>query len=187
MAYEFKDATGSDIRPKQHFQVWAKAKLITDPIATILGEGTATTDAKQIGDFKSVSGIEMDTEVIEWKCGNYNSMLKLPGVTKFPVVVLSRGFDEKNILKAWYDLVWGMDDGGAIEYRAEWLQIRIYNRNYKTSAVDVGTNSNTGARFKTIEFKSPWVSKYSADDLDGQSSDPWLEKAEIAHNGWSYV
>lgn len=177
----FKAPSGDDIKPKQHFLVVGVAEtkgdvvdleLLKLPALKQIGSGY------ELGDFKAISGIEMDTEVIEWKCGNYQSMLKLPGITKFPPITLSKGFDSSSILSRLFKLVWSYSDGGSSIYKLGYMLIHVYNRDFNNEDKDP---------FRTIKIHNPWVSKYIADDLDGQSSDPWLEKVEIAHNGWEYT
>lgn len=178
---DFKTPSGSDIKPKQHFLVMGVAETSGDPVDLELKKLPALKPSGpgyELGDFKAISGIEMDTEVIEWKCGNYNSMLKLPGITKFPIITLSKGFDSSSILSRLFKLVWNYSDGASAIYKLGYILIQVYNRDFNTA---------NQIPFRTIRINYPWVSKYIADDLDGQSSDPWLEKVEIAHNGWEYT
>jgi phage tail-like protein len=154
--------TGSEVRAKHRFRVYS------DDTRQGGSEGLI-----ELGSFKSVTGIELETEVVEWKTGDRNSMIKLPGFTKYPPIVIQKGFDEDTRLKDWYDLVWSLSEGkGAVEYRKD-LIIEILNRD--------------GSLFKTILAKDAWPSKYTPDDLDGASSDPWVENLELQHNGWDYV
>lgn len=154
--------SGSEIRAKHRFLVYS------DDTNQGGSEGLM-----ELGCFKTVGGLELETEVVEWKTGCMNAMIKLPGFTKYPAITISRGFDADTKLKDWYDKVWNLSEGkGAVEYRKD-LIIKVLNRD--------------GTLFKTIVARDAWPSKYAADDLDGQSSDPWVESCEIQHNGWDYV
>jgi phage tail-like protein len=154
-------ATGSEIRAKHRFHVFS------DDTNQGGSEGLV-----ELGSFKTVTGLELETEVTEWKTGDMAAMIKLPGFTKYPGISISKGFDDDTKLKEWYDLVWDSSEGkGAKEYRKD-LIIKILNRD--------------GTSFKIIRAINAWPSKYNADDLDGASSDPWVESIEVQHNGWRY-
>jgi len=50
-------------------------------------------DGASAGFFKSVSGLESETEVVEYRDGaNPNLIRKLPGATKYPNIVLKKGY-----------------------------------------------------------------------------------------------
>lgn len=154
-------ATGSEIRAKHRFDVFS------DDSAQGGSEGLV-----KLGSFKQVGGLELETEVVEWKTGDMNAMIKLPGFTKYPAITINKGFDEDTRLKDWYNKVWSLSNGaGANEYRKD-LIVKVYNRD--------------GSLFKQIRARDAWPSKYSAEDLDGMSADPWVEAVELQHNGWDY-
>ena len=150
--------TGSEIRNKNRFHVFYDEN----------NDGTMV----ELGSFKTVGGLALETDVTEWKTGDMDAMRKLPGTTKYPPVTLHRGFDTDTKLKDWYDAVWNLSNGaGAAEYRKTVI-VYVVNR--------------TGTVFKKIRVEAAWPSKYQADDLDGMSSDPWLEQVELQHAGWDY-
>ena len=61
-----------------------------------------TADAKTIiGGFKSCTGMESVTEVIEFKQGNDRVVRKKPGRTSFGNIVLERGFTASDDLWKW--------------------------------------------------------------------------------------
>jgi len=127
----------------------------------------------ELGSFKTVAGLSLETDAIEWKTGDMNAVIKLPGFTKYPAIVCKRGFDQDTKLKDWYNKVWSLSNGGgAIEYRRD-LILKIFDRDGVTL-------------FKQIRARDAWPSKYDADDLDGMSSDPWVEGLELQHSGWDY-
>jgi len=151
----------SNIRVKHRFQVFS------DDTPQGGSEGII-----ELGSFKKVDGIELETEVISWKTGDMNAETKLPGFTKSPAITLEKGFDDEEKLKDWYDLVFSLNNGaGAMMYCKD-LIIKVLNRD--------------GSLFKQIRAKNAWPSKYAADELDGQSSAPWVETAEMQHDGWDY-
>lgn len=59
-------------------------------------------DGVTVGGFKSVDGIESETEVIEYQDGDDMVIHKRPGRTKYSNIVLKRGFINNNDLWQWY-------------------------------------------------------------------------------------
>ncbi len=62
-------------------------------------------DGVEVGGFKSVDGIESETEVIEYQDGDDLTIRKRPGRTKYSNIVLKRGFAQNNDLWQWYQEV----------------------------------------------------------------------------------
>jgi phage tail-like protein len=59
-------------------------------------------DDKEVGGFSECSGLNMDTDVIEYRTGNEDHALrKLPGLKKFANITLKRGFTKDNYLWLW--------------------------------------------------------------------------------------
>jgi len=54
-----------------------------------------------IGGFKSMSGMDSETEVIEFKQGNDRVVRKKPGRTTYANIVLERGFTRSDDLWLW--------------------------------------------------------------------------------------
>lgn len=150
--------SGSEVRIKHRFRVFSD-----DNNGNVI----------ELGSFKSVGGLALETDVVEWKTGDDNAVRKLPGFTNYPAITLEKGFDDDENLKDWYNLTWDLsENGGKAKYRRD-LIVKIYERDGITI-------------FKQIRAKDAWISKYEADDLDGMSSDPWVERCEVQHNGWNY-
>src|SRR5689334_18762614 len=81
-----------------------------DPIPAFCFKVTIGIDGCDAGQafFKSVAGIKMETEVVEFRAGGVNdSTYKLVGATKWSNIVLKRGFTASQELldwrKAWLD------------------------------------------------------------------------------------
>jgi len=63
---------------------------------------TVEIDGMVSSSFKSVSGLDFEIEVIEYRDGNEpTTVRKLPGLTKFDVVSLTRGFTGNRDLWDW--------------------------------------------------------------------------------------
>ena len=63
----------------------------TDPYAVF--NFRVEIDGIDVGSFTEVSGLDSETDVIEYRTGDMrmNSSVKLPGLTKYPNIVLKRG------------------------------------------------------------------------------------------------
>jgi phage tail-like protein len=58
-----------------------------------------------VGFFRSVSGLTIEAEVIEFREGGSDVIRKLPGVRKYPNLVLKRGFTGSPALYDWFNSV----------------------------------------------------------------------------------
>ena len=54
-----------------------------------------------VGRFKSVDGLDSETEVIEYQDGDDLILRKRPGRTKYSNVILKRGYADKGMLELW--------------------------------------------------------------------------------------
>jgi len=146
-------AKGDYPLPKFHFQVeW--------------GEGF------RMG-FTEVSGLDFETEVIEYREGNskiYNK-LKQPGLTKFSNVTLKRGtfegdFDYYLLWKETYFFQEGNKTGD--RYRRP-VSIKLLNEEHEPIITWVLTNA--------------WPSKVQSTDLKADANEVAIETMELVHEG----
>ncbi len=131
--------------PKFHFQVdWA---------------GT------QIG-FTEISGLDVDTEVIEYRHGaspEYHST-KMPGRQKYGNITMKRGtFASDNEFYVWWNTV----KLNTIERRD--LTISLLNEEHAPIVV--------------WKVKNAWPTKVMSTDLKSDASEVAIESIEIAHEG----
>jgi phage tail-like protein len=127
-----------------------------------------------IGNVKQVGGIESEIEVTEWKSGDRPNAVKIPGTVKFPPITLHRGFDKDHFLSNWYAALFDPDTGNASDaFTCRTMYIYVLDRN--------------GNIFRKVQISDAWPSKYTGDELDATSNDPWMEVVEIQHSGWKYV
>ena len=118
-------------------------------------------DAKIIvGGFKSVSGMDSETEVIEFKQGNDMVVRKKPGRTTFANIVLERGYTATDDLWQWRKNI----EDGNIDRRAGSIVI-LDNDGEK----DV-------ARYNFFEA---WPCKWYVPDMDADKSAMAIEKVEL--------
>jgi phage tail-like protein len=121
-----------------------------------------TGDARQIvGGFKTVSGMDSETEVIEFKQGNDMVVRKKPGRTTFANIVLERGYTATDDLWLWRKNI----EDGVIDRRSG--SIIILDQDGQTEV----------ARYNFFEG---WPCKWYVPDMDSDSSSMAIEKIEIA-------
>jgi len=131
--------------PKFHFQVeWGGSKI----------------------GFTEVSGLDITTEVIEYRDGaspEY-SKVKMPGQRKFSNITLKRGtFANDNQFYLWFNTV----SLNTIERRN--LTIALLNENHEPVIV--------------WKVKNAWPTKITPTDLKADGNDVAIESIELVHEG----
>jgi phage tail-like protein len=131
--------------PKFHFQVeWGGSKI----------------------GFTEVSGLDITTEVIEYRDGaspEY-SKVKMPGQRKFSNITLKRGtFANDNQFYIWFNTV----SLNTIERRN--LTIALLNENHEPVIV--------------WKVKNAWPTKITPTDLKADGNDVAIESIELVHEG----
>ena len=121
-----------------------------------------TGDSKTIvGGFKTVSGMDSETEVIEFKQGNDRVVRKKPGRTTYANIVLERGYTATDDLWTWRNNI----EKGLIDRRSG--SIIILDQDLTTEV----------ARYN---FYEAWPAKWYVPDMDSDSSAMAIEKVELA-------
>lgn len=116
--------------------------------------------------FKSVGGLKFETEVVEYRAGGVNdSTYKLVGATKWPNLVLKRGFTGSNEL---------------IQWRQAWLNPTGAKSRATVKIEQLDTKFNS--KF-TWEFKDAWPCKWEISDFDASKNEVSIETLELAHHG----
>ena len=118
--------------------------------------------------FTEVTGLTLETEVIEYREGNspeYNK-IKMPGLRKFGNITLKRGtFAGDNDYYKWFDTV----KLNTIERRN--ITITLLNEEHQPVV--------------TWKVKSAWPVKVQSPDLKSDANEAAIESIEIAHEGFS--
>jgi phage tail-like protein len=131
--------------PKFHFQVeWGGSKI----------------------GFTEVSGLDITTEVIEYREGSSPeySKIKMPGQRKFSNITLKRGtFKSDNEFYKWFNTV----SLNTIERRN--LTVALLNENHEPVIV--------------WKIKNAWPTKVTPTDLKADGNDVAVESIELAHEG----
>ena len=131
--------------PKFHFQVdWGGTKI----------------------GFTEVSGLDVETQVIEYRDGNSReySKIKMPGMRKYANLTLKRGtFKSDNEFYNWFNTV----RLNTIERRD--ITISLLDEEYKPTVV--------------WKIKNAWPSKVTATDLKADGNETAIESMELVHEG----
>ena len=114
-----------------------------------------------VGGFKSVSGMDSSTEVVEFKQGNDKVVRKKPGRTTYSNIVLERGYTATDDLWTWRKNI----EEGKIDRRAG--SVIVLDQDGSTEV----------ARYN---FYEGWPCKWNVPDMNADSSAMAIEKIEIA-------
>ncbi|MEQ1503291.1 MAG: phage tail protein [Myxococcota bacterium] len=114
-----------------------------------------------IGGFKSMSGMNSKTEIIEFKQGNDKVVRKKPGRTTYDNIVLERGFTATDDLFKWRKNI----EDGIIDRRSGTL-----------TCLDNDLNSIV-ARYN---FYEAWPCTWTVPEHKSDSSEMAIEKVELA-------
>ena len=114
-----------------------------------------------VGGFKTVSGMDSETEIIEFKQGNDLIVRKKPGRTTYSNIVLERGYTATDDLWQWRKNI----EDGKIDRRAG--SVIILDQDGQTEV----------ARYNCYEG---WPCKWNAPEMDSDSSSMAIEKIELA-------
>lgn len=129
-------------------------------------------DNLKIG-FTEASGLDFETEVIEYREGNskkYNKS-KQPGLTKFSNVTLKRGIFEGNY-----------------EYYKEWRKTYLFQEGNKTGSkyrrtVTLKLLNENHEPIITWKLQNAWPSKIQSTDLKADANEVAIETMELVHEG----
>ena len=121
-----------------------------------------TGDSKTIvGGFKSVTGMDSETEVVEFKQGNDRVVRKKPGRTTYNNIVLERGYTATDDLWQWRNNI----EKGIIDRRSG--SIIVLDQDLTTEV----------ARYN---FYEAWPCKWYVPEMDSDNSAMAIEKIELA-------
>lgn len=123
--------------------------------------------------FTEASGLDFETEVIEYREGNnkkYNKT-KQPGLTKFSNVTLKRGTFEGNF-----------------EYYKEWRKTYLFQEGNQTGSqyrrtVTLKLLNESHEPIITWKLLNAWPSKIQSTDLKADANEVAIETMELVHEG----
>jgi phage tail-like protein len=117
--------------------------------------------------FRSVSGLEIEIEVLEFREGGSNDVRKIPGRVKYPNLVLKQGFSGASELQKWAFRI----AAGQFEHK-------------NATIVISDQKSQVIARYS---LTNGFPTKWEGPDFDAESNEVALETIEIAHEGLRLV
>jgi phage tail-like protein len=121
-------------------------------------------DGLTAASFSEVSGLDSETAVVEYRTGtDPNFARKLPGLTKYPNIVLKRGITQDAELWKW---------------RQQIVEGNIERRNGIIVLLD-----DSGQDQVRWSFRNGWPCKLQGPNLNAHGSDVAIETLEIAHEG----
>jgi phage tail-like protein len=126
--------------------------------------------------FRSCSGLKMETAVVEIEEGGFNhTTRKLVGRTKYPNIVLKKGFvgADSELYRLKRKM---MDDGAAGTPQKPGFQAP----NRITGTITQKGPDGNEAKWM---FSGGWICKWEGPDLDAGKNEVSVETVEIAHEG----
>lgn len=117
--------------------------------------------------FSEVTGLASEVEVMTYREGGDSRVRQLPGLAKFPRVILKRGFTADRALWDWHRTALA----GAVQRR------------------DVRITLLDSAREPVASWNltDAWPAKWQGPDLNARSSDITIELLELVHEGLELV
>jgi phage tail-like protein len=123
--------------------------------------------------FTEVSGLDFETEVIEYREGNskFYNKTKQPGLTKFSNITLKRGTFE-----------------GDFDYYKEWRKTYFFQEGNKTASqyrrtVTIKLLNESHEAIITWKLLNAWPSKVQSTDLKADANEVAIETMELVHEG----
>jgi phage tail-like protein len=115
--------------------------------------------------FRSVSGLSVEVEVVEFREGGENQVTrKLPGRVKYPNIVLKQGFT------------------GPASDLLKWT-LRIASGTTEAKKGSIAIYDAKGQPVATYTITNAWPVKWESPDFDASSNEVAIESIEIAHEG----
>jgi phage tail-like protein len=128
-----------------------------------------TVDIDDVGTdlpFHEVSGLDIDTQVVEYRAGNSNhfSTVRMPGIAKSGNVTLKKGIFAKD--SKFFD----------------WLA-KIERNTIKRATVTIKLLDESGAPTMVWTLANAWPTKITSSDLNAEGNEVAVESIEVAHEG----
>jgi phage tail-like protein len=121
-------------------------------------------DGLSVAGFTEVGGLSTESDVIEYREGNYeNTVSKLPGLKKFTNISLKRGFTTN--VELW-----------------KWRKTTLDGVTERKSGAIVLLNESR-AEVMRWNFKEGWLSKWEGPGLNATTNEAAIESLEIVHEG----
>jgi phage tail-like protein len=123
--------------------------------------------------FTEVSGLDFETEVIEYREGNSKnySKIKIPGMQKFSNITLKRGTFEGDyhFFKEWRKTYYFQEGNKTGSMYRRTVTIKLLNENHEPMI--------------TWKVLNAWPSKVQSTDLKADANEVAIETMELVHEG----
>lgn len=138
---------------------------------------TVVIDGEQIAyPFRSVGGLKSESTVVDLEEGGFNTTTrKLIGRTKYPNIVLKRGFCGSMSVLYKLRLSYQNDLPGKKSDKKGWQTPKRFS--------GVITQKGPDGSCAKWRFSNGWVCKWEGPDLDASKNEISIETIEIAHEG----
>ena len=135
-----------------------------DPLPAFLF--AVTIDGQKTAHFRSVSGLRIETDVIDYQEGGTGTIHKLAGVTRYANIRLTRAFTGDRSLYDWFATT---QKPNPIKVDG---RIIMFDRH--------------GVRIAAWKFVNGFPAKWEGPDLDASANEVAIETIEIAHEGLTF-
>lgn len=126
-----------------------------------------TFDGMPTAYFRSVSGLSIEIEVVEFREGGIGDVHKLPGRVKYPNLVLKQGFSGASELQKWA------------------FRIAAGQFEHKNATIVISDQKNQV--IVRYALTNGWPTKWEGPEFDASSNEVAIETIEIAHEGLRLV
>jgi len=143
--------------------------------------------------FQKVSGLKEATEVAEYREGNMSiTKRKLPGLTTYDPITMTRGLAFDSLLLEWRALVarygnaGGYADGIPAANQAQGVALSAGNNGFRRE-VDIALFDKGDRNEKpayTWKVHMSWPSELSVNDLNAEASEVLVESMVLQHEGF---
>ena len=121
-------------------------------------------DGVTVAGVSECSGLTSETDPVDYRNGDTDTVVtKLPGLRKFPMIVLKRGFTDNHDL-------W------------EWRRTVVEGRTERHTGVITLLNESREPALR-FNFREGWPSKWEGPALNGKTNEVAIETLEICHEG----
>ena len=142
--------------------------------------------------FSSIDGLNMETEVIEYReGGDPATMKKIPGQTSYDNIVLERGKSDDEDFLSWYNQIFERT-GASINLGpfADGVPADSFqppNDAFRRN-IDLFIMDKNGTQKKHFKIFDAWPCRFEHEALDARDAgDVWIERIELCHEGLAIV
>ena len=135
---------------------------ITDPLLSYRFWVEFASDV--VGGFQECTGLQAETEVMEWMEGGENStILKFPGRIKYGNITLKHGMTQSPDLWLWF--------------------LRVLRGTFERRPITVILLDPSGGRARTWNFSRAFPVRWTGPEFKASSNTVAVESVEFAHEG----